>query len=755
MEQADLRKLEAQCVQEEPPFCTAACPLHVNARAFCSLMGQGDWDKAWAVLARTLPLPGVLSRLCHGPCMEACVRSAKGGAINIPALERFCAEQGGRAARTIPMPAKGKRVCVLGGGLAGLSAAWDLVRKGIRVVLHSERPGLDLAREGASPLPAGVLDAELERMARLGADFQAPVAMTAESLQALLEEFDAVIVDCAEQDIEGLGLGEPDTMTLGTNMPGVFVAGQCDEHVFQAASGRKAALSAERFMQGASMVAGREREAPYPSKLFTNVDDVAEVAPEPVPEQGYDAEQARAEGLRCIRCECLECVKHCEYLARFGSYPKVYARQIYNNQSIVMGTRQANTLINSCTMCGLCEELCPGDFSMEDLCLQARRELVEQGNMPPSAHEFALRDMHFANGPDCALARHAPGEKTSTHLFFPGCQLTASRPAAVRAAYDHLRAHIPAMGIMLRCCGAPAHWAGRTREYERSMDELRSQWESLGRPAIVCACPTCQGMLQNALPAAAVVDLWQVLQGAGVPESVKGADMELTVHDPCTTRHEPEIRQQARGLLQSVGVRVREVDMSGNLTECCGFGGLLAEANPELGADVAKRRADSLPGELVTYCAMCRDMLAKGGARISHVLDILFPDPSAGDLAARPAPGYSRRRENRAHLRESLLTDLWREPGDPPKPYEELAVSFTEACLAIMEQRRILESDVRKTLLRARETGRRLVHAQSGRCRAVFRPVAVTYWVEFEETGDGYLVHNAWCHRMRVAGGAA
>ena len=65
------------------------------------------------------------------------------------------------------------------------------------------------------------------------------------------------------------------------------------------------------------------------------------------------------EAKRCLQCECLECVKVCAYLERFGAYPKKYAREIYNNESIVMGTRQANKLINSCSLCGLCEEVCP------------------------------------------------------------------------------------------------------------------------------------------------------------------------------------------------------------------------------------------------------------------------------------------------------------------------------------------------------------------------------------------------------------
>ena len=62
-----------------------------------------------------------------------------------------------------------------------------------------------------------------------------------------------------------------------------------------------------------------------------------------------------------------------------------------------MGSRQANKLINSCSLCGLCEAVCPEDFAMQTLCLEARKDMVQKGKMPPSAHEFALLDMAFSN----------------------------------------------------------------------------------------------------------------------------------------------------------------------------------------------------------------------------------------------------------------------------------------------------------------------------------------------------------------------
>ena len=88
--------------------------------------------------------------------------------------------------------------------------------------------------------------------------------------------------------------------------------------------------------------------------------------------------------------------------------------------------------------------------------------MVKQGRMPPSAHDFPIRDMLFSNGEKFALTRCQPGTETSRHLFFPGCQLSASAPEHVRKTYAFLCQKLQGgVGLMLRCCGAPADWSGR------------------------------------------------------------------------------------------------------------------------------------------------------------------------------------------------------------------------------------------------------------------------------------------------------
>jgi glutamate synthase (NADPH) small chain len=166
-----------------------------------------------------------------------------------------------------------------------------------------------------------------------------------------------------------------------------------------------------------------------------------------------------------------------------------------------MGVHQANKLVNSCSLCGLCERVCPEDFAVQDLCLTSRRSMLQRGKMPPSAHKFALQDMRFSTGNRFRLARHAPGRAESVRAFFPGCQLCASSPGTVERVYGHLVDMFPeGTGLMLGCCGAPVFWAGQEAAFGEVCGRLREDRERLGRPELILACSTCYRIFSEQLP---------------------------------------------------------------------------------------------------------------------------------------------------------------------------------------------------------------------------------------------------------------
>jgi glutamate synthase (NADPH/NADH) small chain len=772
MDQKELRELEYRCIQEEPPECNAACPIHLDARLFVKRMHEERWAEAWKVLRKSMPFPGILARLCEAPCRERCRRGEVDAPIEVGLLERTCVNTPPPVQRVQRLPGKDKKVTVVGSDLSSLTAAWDLARKGYRLSLCEPGEVLGGGLRGISSeyLPREVIERETAVLEELGVEVHFHVDMQAEGfLDESLRDADAVYLGLDGLDggsfpvaRDEKGSVKLDPSSRMTSRDGVFAGGLLHQgaersNILQAAEGRWAATSIDRYLQKVSMTAGREKEGPHPTRLYTSILGVlkTEAVRPPFPLQGYTLEEAREEAGRCLQCECLECVKVCAYLEKFGAYPKRYAREIYNNASIVMGQHKANKLVNSCSLCGLCETVCPEDFAMQDLCLEARREMVAKGKMPPSAHEFALLDMAFSNGERFALARHEPGRTASGWVFFPGCQLSASSPGQVGRVYAHLRRVLQGgVGLMLGCCSAPAQWAGREELFAAELERWRSRWEDLGRPKVVLACSTCYQVLKEHVPEADIISLWQVMVDKGLPQ---GGLLPVhlpppAVHDPCTTRHEPEIQEGVRTILERLGQTYEELPLGRDLTECCGYGGLMQNANPELAAEVVRRRANLSDADYLTYCAVCRDNLAAAGKRALHILDLFFPEGNVSDPAARKRPDWSRRRENRAGLKETLLKELWSEGTREMDEHEKIVLHMSADVRALLDRRRILMEDVQKVILHAEKNGERFFHAPTGRYKGAFKPCSVTFWVEYTPVEEGYTVHNAYCHRMEIQG---
>ncbi len=773
MDSQRVKQWEARCIEEQPPACTASCPLRVDVRGMLEKAKAGDFAGACAIFARFVPFPAILGRICDHPCEAACRRAEAGGAIRIATLERACVENAYASIRRTPQTSrKPKRVAIAGAGLAGLTAAFDLAMKGHAVTVFEAgaRPLDRLHRDYGAVLPAGAIDADMAALTKLGAAIRSGECVTGDSgplgLETLIAGYDAVLIALgpspALEFAPALRLTPEghiaiDPATRVTSHPKVFgggvhgAPGTPYSPIGSAYDGRRAAASIDRLLQGASLTANRAAEIGAGSCLFVNTASHAPLPPV-VPaaaDHGFSPSEAMAEAARCFPCRCLECVKACEYLKHYGSYPKRYVRDIYNNLSIVMGHRKANRQIDSCTLCGLCETLCPNDLSMGEVCLEARRDMVESGHMPASHHDFALRDMEHSRSDAAAFARHQPGGTASAIAFFPGCQLSASSPWHVESIYAHLRAKIPGgVGLMIDCCGAPAHWSGRRSLHDEVNAGLRGKWESLGRPEIVTACSACLKMLGDFLPEMKARSLWTVIEETGWPDGakpqIKGA---FAIHDPCTGRHAVEAQRAVRSLAAGLGATVRELT-GAELTTCCGFGGLASFANREVADKIVDRRIGESAEDYLTYCAMCRDNFARRGKRSVHLLDLVFPAPGGSDPAARPDPGYSRRRDNRVRLKARLLRDVWGEEMSDPVP--ELNLIVPEDARADMERKLILIEDVARTIAEAEATGRKLKDKATGRLIATHRIGEFTCWAEYEVTPAGILVHRAYGHRMQV-----
>ena len=145
------------------PPCAYNCPTHIPSHKRATLIRQGKLHEALELVLQYSPLPAtVCGQICPNLCMQSCTRAKLDKPLSIDQL--------GRLALDLPAPKKadptGHTIAVIGGGPAGLSAAWQLGLKGHTVDLYEATDKLGGKLELCIPrerLPQEVLQKELSR----------------------------------------------------------------------------------------------------------------------------------------------------------------------------------------------------------------------------------------------------------------------------------------------------------------------------------------------------------------------------------------------------------------------------------------------------------------------------------------------------------------------------------------------------------------------------------------------------------------
>ncbi|PIX19802.1 MAG: 4Fe-4S ferredoxin, partial [Deltaproteobacteria bacterium CG_4_8_14_3_um_filter_51_11] len=172
--------------------CRMACPAHLNVQGYVQMVKAGKYREAIEIILKDLPFPGILGRVCPHRCEKSCRRLEKDEAISIRELKRVAADRVPLSEIPVPPIApKGKRAAIIGGGPAGLSAAYFLALAGYKTTVYEAMPQAGgMMRYGipAHRLPRAVLDAEIENLKRYGIEIHTGKALgrdfTLEELQA-------------------------------------------------------------------------------------------------------------------------------------------------------------------------------------------------------------------------------------------------------------------------------------------------------------------------------------------------------------------------------------------------------------------------------------------------------------------------------------------------------------------------------------------------------------------------------------------
>jgi Fe-S oxidoreductase len=204
----------------------------------------------------------------------------------------------------------------------------------------------------------------------------------------------------------------------------------------------------------------------------------------------------------------------------------------------------------------------------------------------------------------------------------------------------------------MHCCGVPAEILGLEETAAEARTQVLRAMETLDADELLVACPQCQATLRDNFPDLQVSSVWELLAETWDPtHRLEG--LQLAVHDPCRSRHDPEVHAAIRTLVRTCGAEVIETEYSHERTRCCGFGGKVELVDPGLFARIAGRAAGESDLPMLTYCTGCRGALRGAGADALHILDLLMT-PDAVDRARSSESGTAMRLANRLRAKWSL-----------------------------------------------------------------------------------------------------
>ncbi len=199
----------------DPVPCVAMCPANVDIPAYIGLIAEGRLEDAVKIIRKDNPWPIACAYICEHPCEARCRRTMMDSPLNIRGLKKYAVDHVGKVENPACAPKTGKKVAVVGGGPAGLTAAYFLTLMGHEVTVFERHKKLGgMLRYGipAYRFPREKIDAEIDNILSVG--ITAHTDTNIDDYAKLKKEYDALYIAIGAQSDKKTGMEGEDSKNV-------------------------------------------------------------------------------------------------------------------------------------------------------------------------------------------------------------------------------------------------------------------------------------------------------------------------------------------------------------------------------------------------------------------------------------------------------------------------------------------------------------------------------------------------------------
>ncbi len=311
--------------------------------------------------------------------------------------------------------------------------------------------------------------------------------------------------------------------------------------------------------------------------------------------------------------------------------------------------------LSKCLTCRSCVLRCPVSIDTPRIVEKTRSRALGGGHKLADAHDVLVKSIrNYSNPylqPKSIRDRWARGitfakEKTGKPiLFYAGCSLSYVRKDVAVSAVKILQAcglELTYLGKNESCCGSTILKIGKEDVFLTLAKQNIENFHLAKTRSIVTVCPGCLTALRRYreyftefdIPVEHITEIVSRALEEGKISLKIEPGLKVTFHDPCHLARENSILNEPRMILQSIeGIELVEMERSGESTMCCGSGGGVKTAHPDLAVDIGARKikmaVDTGAELLVTCCPWCEINLEEasttleGSPKVINILSLL------------------------------------------------------------------------------------------------------------------------------------